>query len=37
MREAVDERLLVEKEAVKTIHHLGSRVFAVHRDKVLDA
>jgi len=36
MREAVDERLLVEKEAGKMIHHLGDKIFAVPADEVLD-
>ena len=33
--EAFDGRLLVEKEAGKTIHHLGDQIFAVPGDEVL--
>lgn len=35
-KEAFDGRLLVEKEAGKTIHHLGDKIFAVPSDEVLD-
>jgi flavin reductase (DIM6/NTAB) family NADH-FMN oxidoreductase RutF len=34
-KDAFDRRLLVEKEAGKTIHHLGDRIFAVPGDKVI--
>ncbi len=33
--EAFDQRLLVEKSAGKTLHHLGERVFVTPDDKVL--
>jgi len=34
-KEAFDKRLLVEKEAGKTLHHLGDRMFAVPGDKII--
>ncbi len=34
---AYDERLLTEKEAGKTLHHLGGRIFAVPSDSVEEA
>mgnify|MGYP006287458209 CR=1 FL=1 len=36
-KEAFDERLHTEKEAGKTLHHLGNRIFAVPSGKIVEA